>query len=65
MDIYIFLTGVAFLLVGLLMFYITRKEEPASEENNWTGMLPETYTRFKLTSFLAIFVGLAFIIKSL
>ncbi len=64
MNIKLFITGVVFLIIGFVMFYISRKEEPASEENNWTGMLPEQYTRFKMASFLAIFTGLAFIIKS-
>ena len=65
MDIKLFITGVIFVIIGFLMFKVVRKEQPASDENNWEGPLPEQHTKGRIISIFMIFAGLALIFKSL
>ena len=43
MDIKLLLSGIAFLIVGLFMYYYVRRKKPASEATNWKGQLLPQY----------------------
>lgn len=65
MDIKYLLIGIIFFVIGLLMFLNVRKRKPASDETNWQGQLLPNYIKFWITAFMAIIVGIIFILKSL
>jgi len=65
MDFNFFFAGVAFFIVGLLMYYDVRRRKPASEETNWKGQLLPQYIQFWIMAIGSIIIGIVFILKSL
>ncbi|WP_316839134.1 hypothetical protein [Pedobacter gandavensis] len=65
MNYKLFLLGVTFLVVGLLMYYDVRKRKAASEETNWKGQLLPQYIQFWIWSIISIIGGLVFVVQSL
>ncbi len=65
MDIKLFLMGLAFLAIGLLMYYDVRRRKPASEKTNWKGQLLPEFIQFWMGAIGAIILGIVFILKSL
>jgi len=65
MDFKLLFAGIAFLIVGLLMFYNVRRRKPASEKTNWKGQLVPQFIQFWMIAILSIIVGVVFILKSL
>jgi vacuolar-type H+-ATPase subunit I/STV1 len=57
--------GIAFLIVGLLMFYNVKRRKPASEQTDWKGQLVPQYIQFWIIAILCIIVGIVFILESL
>jgi hypothetical protein len=64
-NIKLLLTGIAFVIVGLLMYLDVRKRRPASEKTNWKGQLLPQYIQFWGMAIMCIIVGLVVILKSL
>jgi hypothetical protein len=59
------IAGIAFLIVGLLMFNDVRKRRPASDATNWKGKLMPQYIQFWISAIMAMIVGLIFIFTSI
>jgi len=65
MDAKLFFLGIAFFIVGLLMYFNVRKRKPASDKTNWNGQLFPQYIQFWIMAIVSIIVGIVFILKSL
>jgi cell division protein FtsW (lipid II flippase) len=65
MDYKLLFAGIAFLIVGLVMFYDVRKRKSASEKTNWKGQMVPQYIQFWMIAILSIIVGIVFILESL
>jgi len=58
-------SGIAFLIVGLLLLIYIIRKKPASEKTNWQGQFITQYIHFWVAAIVCIIVGLGFIISSL
>ena len=64
MDFKLFFLGIAFLIVGVLMYFNVRKRKPASDKTNWNGQLLPQYIQFWIYAIISIIVGIVFILES-
>lgn len=66
MNIKLFFLGIAFLLVGYIIYhYLIKNEKPSSEETNWEGMTSSNYVGLWGSIILCFMCGIVFILKSL
>ena len=66
MDLKLFFAGVAFLLIGYLVYrFLLKKEKPSSKETNWVGMTGVNYVGLWGSVIINYITGVAFILKSL
>lgn len=66
MDIQLFFWGVAFLLVGYLMYYyLLKNEKPCSKETNGDGMTGANYVSSWTAVIIFYLCGIVFILRSL
>ena len=66
MDIKLFFFGVAFLIVGYLIYrYLVKNKKPSSKETNWEGMTSANYVGLWGSVILCLTCGILFILKSL
>lgn len=66
MDIKRFFIGLAFLVVGYLVYrYLIKDQPPASAENNWIGPTPANYVSLWGGVIMCLMCGIVFILRSL
>ena len=66
MDFKLFLSGVAFLLSGYMIYrFLVKNKKPSSKETNWEGMTIANYVGLWGSIILCFICGILFILDSL